>query len=133
MKSGIEQLQALVNEKSVAEIAGKAQLSRGAIYYLLRNERSAGKKIKDNLFLAYDIPVESWGLSAEPVPPGEPALIRVPDAQDTPVLRIREGLQLKIGYCEDCILHGLLGCCTIMAFLCGVDCDEGYIIVRTGE
>ena len=127
MNEGLKQLQALVKEKSVAEVAEKAELSRASLYYVLNHGRPAGKKIRENLFLAFGIPAEYWGFSAEPAPKAEP------DTSDVPVLKIREGLQLKIGHCWDCILHDLPGCCSIVERLFEVECYTGYAIVKTGE
>ena len=60
MKPGIEQLRELITEKSVAEIAEKAQLSKSSIYYIVNHGKAAGKKVRENLYLAFGIPVESW-------------------------------------------------------------------------
>ena len=128
MNKGLKQLQALVKEKSVAEVAEKAELSRSSLYYVLNHGRPAGKKIRENLFLAFGIPAESWGFSTEP------ALKAEPDTSDVPVLKIREGLHLKLGSCKDCALYSLASCREALRILTGVDCGPlDYIITQTGE
>ena len=124
MKSGIEQLRELVEEKSVAEVAEKAQLSKSSLYYILNHGKSAGKKIRENLFLAYGISVESW--SMEPVVP-EPEI---------PTLKIREGLAVSPSSdCAKCVLYNYLDCKKSLYTLIGYDCEEGKkgAITKTGE
>ena len=126
MNKGLRQLQALVKEKSVAEIAKKAKLSRTAIYYLLRNERSAGKKIRENLYLAFGILAGSWESPEDTVLGAEPAT-------RTSVLKIKEGLRIVEGPCRECVLHDLPGCSSIVDRLVEFKCYTGYALVKIGE
>ena len=130
MKSGIEQLKALIEEKSVAEVAGKAQLSRASLYNILNHGKLAGKKIRENLFPAYSIPVESWG--------GEPVAAPEPGLSEVPVLKIKEGIQFSKGTrgCEGCLLEHVLehvdDCYRMLSLLMGVSCGK-YILAKIGE
>jgi hypothetical protein len=124
MKSGIEQLKELVEEKSVAEVAEKAQLSKFSLYPILNHVRPAGKKVRENLFLAYGIPVESWGM--EPV-------VSESGLSEVPVLKNLDGFQLKLGDCRDCMLYDLAFCHVFMKRVCRVDCECQFILVKTGE
>ena len=125
MNDGLKQLKALVGEKSVAEVAEKAQLSKSSLYYILNHGRPAGKKIRENLFLAYGIPVESWSM--------EPAVAQKPVLPKVPVLKTVEGLQLKPGNCRNCLLYDFDSCRLVLKRVCGVDCGCQFIIVKTGE
>ena len=124
MNEGLKQLKELVEEKSVAEVAEKAMLSKASLYFVLNQERPAGKKIRENLFLAYGIPVESW--SMEPVVP-EPEI---------PTLKIREGLAVSPSSdCAKCVLYNYFDCKKSLYTLIGYDCGEGKkgAIIKTGE
>lgn len=126
MKTGIEQLKEIVKASSVAEVAEKAQLSKTSLYRTLNQERPAGKKIRENLCLAYNIPVESWGMGP------------VVSESDTPKskiprLVIKDGLQFKLGGCQDCELYNLAFCQDFLKRVSGVDCGCQFIITKTGE
>ena len=123
MNEGLKQLKEIAKSEPKKAISEKTGLSLGAVYRYIAGKNHPGRKAISAFEKIYGISPTAW----EDIPK------KSVEARVCPVLRIREGLQLTPGFCTDCRLYTLPECHEFMKRMCGVDCYQGLIVVKTDE